>query len=168
MNKQTEIASQINQAAGIVDYKKDGVYAFFDVKEMYSKAGSSAWKTSATGQFQINVHVPGEKRDRIFRTKIKDGSFDMAGVVNAINDAVGRRKAEKDREAARNANKGAAERIRETYKLGRTYVSSYASSSNSFCAPSSVEGKVVVQLNFGSVDTEVAEKIMAFAKSLEV
>lgn len=169
MRKEDQIYQEICNAAGIDNGSIDGVFVYFSVKEMRQKVGSSVRKTQPSGRFQINVSVPGERRDRIFRTKVKDGSFDLEAVVDALKTAARIRKAEIDRAAARTANRDAAELIRNdpSLKLTKTYVSAYASSANSFVAPSTVEGLINVQINFGDVTPEVAAKILAFAKSLE-
>lgn len=165
--KIAEIKNLINTAAGIVDGNIDGVWVWYEVKEMQEKVGFSSWKTQPSGRFQINVSHPGERRDRIFRTKKADGSFNVLDVVEAIKSQHRARKSEIDREVARKSNADVAEAIRTSY-VGKTkYISSYASSTSTFVAPSSVEGKVAVQINFGSVDPEVARKIMAFVNALE-
>lgn len=166
MRKEDQIYEEIRTAAGIDNGAIADMYVYFSVKEMRQKVGSSVWKTEPSGRFQINVSVPGD-RDRIFRTKVKDGSYDLEAVLGAIRDQVRIRRAAMDREAARTANRDAAEEIRNEYKLTKTHVSAYASSANTFVAPSTVEGLINVQINFGAVSPEVARKIMEFAQSLE-
>jgi conjugal transfer/entry exclusion protein len=114
------------------------------------------------------VSVPGGGRDQIFRTKVKDGSFNMPDVIGALHTQVRYRKAVDAVEQAKEANRDVAERIRGQYKLKNSYVSAYVGGAGSFCAPAGVEGMINVQVNFGVVSPEVAEKIMAFAKSLDV
>lgn len=160
MSKTKSILEAIAIAVGETDIKP-----YYTVKEMYMKTG--LYRTEPSGRYQINVSVPGERRDRIFRTKVKDGSFDVMSVADACRDQIRLRRAENERERARTANRDVAKNIRETYKLNHTYVSAYAGSQGSYVAPSTVEGLVTVQLNFGSVTPEKAEAIMAFAKSLE-
>lgn len=169
MKQQDQIAIDICQAAGIVNGSLDGIIVYFGVKQMYERTSTYSSTRVPAGRFQINVSVPGERRDRIFRTKVKDGSYDMAAVVGALRDQARIRKSKQDREAARRSNQNAAELIRNdpALKLNNTYVSGYASSANSFVAPAPVEGKISVQINFGAVDPETAVKILAFAKSLE-
>ena len=162
MSKTKSILEAIAIAVGETDIKP-----YYTVTEMRCRVGHSKYRTEPSGRYQINVSVPGERRDRIFRTKVKDGSFDVMSVADACKDQIRIRLAEQARENARNANKDVAENIRNTYKLNNTYVSSYAGSAGSYVAPSTVEGLVVVQLNFGSISPEKAEAIMAFAKSLE-
>jgi hypothetical protein len=169
MTKEAEIYEAISAVAGIAeDGTLDGVPVYFSVKEMRQRVGSSVWKAEPSGRFQINVDLPGQSRDRIFRTKLKDGSFDLEGVIDALKTSVRIRNAEIKREATRNANKDAAAAIRNdpALKLNKTYVSGYAASANSFVAPSTVEGLINVQINFGAVDPETAVKILAFAKSM--
>ena len=160
MSKTKSILEAIAIAVGETDIKP-----YYTVKEMYTKTG--LYRSEPSGRYQINVDVPGERRARIFRTKVKDGSFDVMSVADACNDQIRQRRAEQERERARASNQDVAKNIRETYKLHKTYVSAYVGSSGSYVAPSSVEGLVTVQLNFGSVSPEKAEAIMAFAKSLE-
>lgn len=162
MSKTKSILEAIAIAVGETDIKP-----YYTVKEMYCRVGSSMYRTEPSGRYQINVSVPGERRDRIFRTKVKDGSFDVMSVADACRDQISSRRAEIARERARANNQDVAKNIRDTYKLNKTYVSSYAGSQGSYVAPSSVEGLVTIQLNFGSVSPEKAEAIMAFAKSLE-
>jgi len=166
MNPEIEIRNKIQEACGIVDNKIDGVYVFFTVKEMHGKEGFSAWRTKPLGRYQINVDSTFGNRPRIFRTK-KDGSFDLEAIKEAVLDLARARRAEQNREDARKANQGMAEVLREKYKMKSTYVSAYAGSTGSFCAPSAVEGFVQVQISFGSVDPETAEKILAFAQSIK-
>lgn len=166
MRKEDQIYQNICEVAGIENGRLDGVPVYFSVKEIRCKTRSSVWKTEPSGRYQINVSVPNARRERIFRTKLKDGSYDILGVVDAIKLAARQRRVEMDRELARQANKDVAESIRSKYKLNKTYVSSYAGSAGSFCAPAPVEGLVNVQINFGAVDPAIAEKIMAFAQSL--
>lgn len=169
MNTVQQIRESINLAAGITLDGMDGVNVYFSVKEMYEKVGMSSWKTQPSGRFQINVDVPGSRRDRIFRTKKADGSFDINGVVEALKQQAQVLKRRDEQDAARRSNVEAAELIRNdpTLKLKNTYLSSYVSSTSSFVAPSSTPGKVSVQIYFGQVDAETAAKILAFAKSLE-
>lgn len=166
MIPENEIRNKIVEACGIVDNKIDGIHVYFTVKEMHGKEGYSAWRTKPLGRYQINVNSTYGNRDRIFRTK-KDGSFDLGAIKEAILDLVRVRREDKNREAARNSNKDMAEALREKYKMKSTYVSAYAGSTGSFCAPSTVEGLVQVQISFGSVDAETAEKILAFAQSIK-
>lgn len=166
MMKETEIRIKIEEACGIVDNKIDGTYVFFSVKEMNGKMGSSVYRTIPLGRYQINVDNPYGNRDCIFRTK-KDGSFDLAAVKEAILTQARARRERAQREAAKSANQSRAEAIRNKYPIKSTYVSAYAGSTGSFCAPSTVEGLVQVQISFGSVDPETAEKILAFAQSIK-
>lgn len=168
MNKQTQIIDEIKTAAGIVDGRLNGVYVYFSVKEMYERTGSSVWNRKPSGRYQINVATPSfNRRDAIFRTKVKDGSYDLAGVVSALKTLAAANLEELKRGLAREANKDVAKDIREAYPLKQSYVSSYVGSCGSFCAPANVEGLVSVQIHFGNVTPEMAEKILAFAKSLE-
>lgn len=167
MNKEDQIYKDICEVASVENSRLNGTYVYFSVKEMREREGSSVYRTRPSGRYQINVSIPGERRDRIFRTKKADGSYDILNVVDAIKLQARIRKDEADREAARVANKDLAETIRAKYKLQRTYVSAYAGSAGSYCAAAPVEGKLNVQINFGAVDPAVAEKIMAFAQSLE-
>jgi hypothetical protein len=166
MMKETEIRTQIEEACGIVDNKIDGIYVYFSVKEMIDKIGSSMYRTIPLGRYQINVDNPYGNRDCIFRTK-KGGTFDLEGVKQAILTQARARHEQGKREAAKLANQGVAEAIRNKYPMKNTYVSAYAGSTGSFCAPSTVEGLVQVQISFGSVDPETAEKILAFAQSIK-
>lgn len=167
MRKEDQIYQQICDTAGIVDSKLNGVAVYFSVKEMYERDGSSVYRRRPSGRYQINVSSFGSRRDTIFRTKIKDGSFNMLDVVDAIKAQARFRLAETEREAAKEANKDVAETIRNRFKLTKTYVSAYSGSSGSYCAPAPVKGLLNVQINFGAVDPAIAEKIMAFAQSLE-
>jgi len=166
-NRCKEIENEIKQFAGMVDGRLDGMSVYFSVKEMHERAGSSVYRTRPSGRFQINVSVPGQNRQAIFRTKKKDGTYNIADVVDALKVNAVYRKGEINRASAQAANADVAENIRTTYKLKHSYVSAYARTGDSFCAPSTVVGKVAIQISFGSVTPEVAEKIMAFAKSLE-
>jgi len=166
-NKMLMIENKIKEVAGIEGSKLNGVHVYFDVKEMQQRVGSSVWRVQPSGRFQINVNIPTENRPRIFRTKKVDGSFDVLAVVDAIKLQATIRKRQLDAETARRSNEGAADTIREKYKLTKTFVSSYAYKPSSFCVPASIEGFVNVQINFGTVDPATAEKIMAFAQSLE-
>ena len=166
MTKEMEIRSKIEEFCGFVDNKIDGIRVYFTVKEMHGKVGSSVYRTQPLGRYQINVNNPYGNRDCIFRTK-KDGSFDLEAIKEAMLDLARARRADKNREAARDANKDMAEALREKYKMKHTFVSGYAGSTGSFCAPSTVEGLVQVQISFGSVDPEIAEKILAFAQSIK-
>lgn len=167
MRKEDEIVQQICEVAGIEMGNLNGTPVWFSVKEMREKDGYSSWRTRPSGRYQINVGVPGERRERIFRTKVKDGSYDILGVVDAIKTQARIHKYQKECELARQSNRDAAELIREDIKLKHTYVSGYASSPNTFCAPATTEGKVAVQVYFGNVDPETAVKIFQFAQSLE-
>lgn len=162
-----DIRDAIKTQAGIIDGNLDNVPVWFDVKEMQEKVGSSVFRTKPSGRFQINVSVPGERRDRIFRTKKADGSFDLFGVVEVLQIQATARKRDINAEATRRSNVEAADLIRSEFKSKTRYVSGYASSTSSFVAPSATEGKVAVQINFGSVSPEVAMKIAAFVNSLE-
>ena len=166
MMKETEIRIQIEEACGMVDNKIDGTYVYFSVKEMHGKLGHSSYRTVPLGRYQINVSNPHGNRECIFRTK-KGGTFDLEGVKQAILTQARARRDEQNREAAKSANQGVAEAIRNKYPMKSTYVSAYAGSTGSFCAPSTVEGLVQVQISFGSVDPETAEKILAFAQSIK-
>lgn len=167
MNTITSIRNTILAAAGIAaDGTLDGTSVYFEVKEMQKK-GQYSWQRIPSGRFQINVNIPGVTRDSIFRTKIADGSFNVDDVVKAIKHQVEIKKARKEAENARLANVDVAESIRNEFKSKTKYISSWASSTSSFVAPSATEGKVAVQINFGLVDPEVARKIMAFVTSLE-
>ena len=163
----SDIRYSINTGLSIVDGNYSNVPVYFSVKEMQEKVGSSLYRTKPSGRFQINVSVPGERRDRIFRTKKADGSFDLAAVVEAIETQRASRIREINVEATRRSNVEAADLIRTEFKSKSRYVSSYASSTSSFVAPSATEGKVAVQINFGAVSPEVAMKIAAFVNSLE-
>ena len=162
-----EIREQIIEVAGIVDGKIDGVYVYFHVKEMNTRDRCSVWKVTPSGRFQINVDVPGGGRDKIFRTKLKDGSFDVLGVVDAIKAQVAHTKREREIAATVNMNDAVAEQLRNKYPLKHTYVSAYKGSSSSYVAPSTALGEMYVQINFGSVPPEVAAKIMEFAQSIK-
>ena len=164
MIPENEIRNKIEEACGIVDNRIDGTYVYFSVKEMHGKL--SSFHTIPLGRYQINVPNPYGNRDTIFRTK-KDGSFDLAAIKEAIFVHARARHEEQKREAAKTANQGVAEAIRNKYPMKSTYVSAYAGSTGSFCAPSTVEGLVQVQISFGSVDPETAEKILAFAQSIK-
>ena len=162
-----DIRDAIKTQAGIVNGNLGSVPVWFDVKEMQEKVGSSVFRTKPSGRFQINVSVPGERRDRIFRTKKVDGSFDLFGVVEVLQLQATARKRDINAEATRRSNVEAADLIRSEFKSKTRYVSGYASSTSSFVAPSATEGKVAVQINFGAVSPEVAMKIAAFVNSLE-
>lgn len=165
MRKEDQIYKNICETAGIVDGMLNGVRVYFTVKEMYDR--NSGYRPQPSGRYQINVSSFGSRRDTIFRTKVKDGSFDILGVIDAVKTQARVRQAEAEREATINMNRDAAEALREKYKFKSRFVSAYTGSAGSFCAPSSVEGKINVQMNFGAVDPEVAEKIFAFVQSLE-
>lgn len=162
-----DIRDAIKTQAGIIDGNLGNVPVWFDVKEMQEKVGSSVYRTKPSGRYQINVSVPGTRRDRIFRTKKADGSFDLFGVVEVLQLQAAARLREINAESARRSNTQAAELIRGEFKSKTRYVSGYASSTSSFVAPSATEGKLAVQINFGSVSPEVAMKIAAFVNSLE-
>jgi hypothetical protein len=162
-----DIRDAIKTQAGIVNGNLGNVPVWFDVKEMQEKVGSSVYRTKPSGRFQINVSVPGSRRERIFRTKKADGSFDLFGIVEVLQIQAAARLREINAESARQSNVQAAELIRGEFKSKTRYVSGYASSTSSFVAPSATEGKVAVQINFGSVSPEAAMKIAAFVNSLE-
>ena len=160
-----EIYQQICASANIVQGEVEGQRVQINVKEM--RDHRSSWCTVPSGRYQINVRVPGERRDRIFRTKKDDGSFNMLDIIDAIKVIV---RVGKDREralSARTANTDTAARLREKYSMKNMHLSEYISGSGSHVAPSTTEGKINVLLNFGPVDPAVAEKILAFAQSLE-
>ena len=163
----SDIRDAIKTQAGIIDGNLGNVPVWFDVKEMQEKISTSLYRTKPSGRFQINASVPGERRDRIFRTKKADGSFDLFGVVEVLQIQAASRLREINAESARRSNSQAAELIRGEFKSKTRYVSGYASSTSSFVAPSATEGKIAVQINFGSVSPEVAMKIAAFVNSLE-
>lgn len=145
----------------------DGVYVLWSIKELHAKRNSwDTLRTIPTGKFQVNVTVPGESRQRIFRTN-KHGKFDYASIKAAFEQAVGIKRLALERADARRGNELAAEAMRAKYKSNKRYLSGYASPGSSYVAPSEVAGKLQVQINFGVVDPEVAEKILAFAQSLE-
>lgn len=170
MNACDQIYMEICKAAG---YTQDALgreliddvqtYLLFEVKQMYDR--SLKWRSTPSGRYQINVTSPYGDRPKIFRTKVKDGSYDIDGVVEAIRLTATARKAQQAREQVREANRSEAERVRDAYKL-KSYVSTYASAANSFCAAASTEGMLQVQINFGTVTPEMAEKILAFAQSI--
>lgn len=162
-----DIRDAIKTQAGIVNGNLGSVPVWFDVKEMQEKAGSSVFRTKPSGRFQINVSVPGTRRARIFRTKKADGSFDLFGIVEVLQLQATARKRDINAESTRRSNVEAADLIRSEFKSKTRYVSGYASSTSSFVAPSATEGKIAVQINFGSVSPEVAMKIAAFVNSLE-
>ena len=169
MDQSNEIRKQIEQAAGIVDGKLDGEYVCFTVKQMYGKVPGYTIRRNPLNRYQITVHTGFSSRAVCFRTSLKNGYLELKieGIVDALKGQVARRKDEKEQENNRKINRAVAVQLREKYKLQRTYVSEYAGSRNSFCAASAVEGLVDLQISFGSVTPEVAEKILAFAKSLE-
>lgn len=165
------IRAQIEDICNIKNGEIDGVRVSFSVKEMFEKVPSSVYRTRPSGRFQINVH-PAEYRrrvrDTIFRTKKADNSFNVLDVKDAIMNQQRVRKDSFNREGVRASNESVATKIRETYPLKGRFVSSYAPTTGGcFLAPSTIEGKVAVQINFGHVTPDVAEKIMAFAQSLE-
>lgn len=166
--RELEIKKQIEEFTGIERGYIDGTAVYFSVKEMYGKVGGSVWRREPMGRYQINVPSTYGNRDKIFRTK-KDGSFDLLAVGDAIKDYHRYRKTQDAAMAAREYNRDVVERIREEAKAGglKKYISSYSTVGNTFVAPSSTSGLVDVQVNFGSVDPEVARKILAFAQSLE-
>lgn len=165
------IRSTIDEICGIKDGFLEGVRVSYTVKEMYEKVNGSVYRTRPSGRFQINVHPVSYRRgirDTIFRTKKADNSFNVLDVKDAIVAQVNVRKIDQSSEANRISNEAAATELREKFKFKNKYISSYApTSTGSFVAPSVVEGKVAVQINFGQVTPEVAEKILAFAQSLE-
>ena len=162
-----DIRDAINTQAGIVNGNLGNAPVYFSVKEMQEKVGSSVYRTKPSGRFQINVSVPGSRRDRIFRTKKVDGSFDLFSVVETLQAQAAARVREINAEAARRSNVQAADLLRSEFKSKNRYVSSYIGSTSSFVAPSATEGKVAVQIYFGTVSPEVAMKIAAFVNSLE-
>lgn len=168
VNREIEIRKQIEEFAGIERGYINGTSVYFSVKEMYSKVNGSVWRREPMGRYQINVPSTYGNRDKIFRTK-KDGSFDMLAVGDAIKAYYTYRKNQDAAMAAREHNRDVVERIREEAKAGgmKKHISAYGTIGNTFVAPSSTTGLVDVQINFGSVDPEVARKILAFAQSLE-
>lgn len=168
-SRQKEIATQIEQAAGIINgYDLNGVKVYFHVHEMREKIGNSAYRTQPSGRYQINVPNPYENRDRIFRTKKADGSFDIAGVVEAIKVQYEAATAAQARQSIQNSNTDISNALVEEFKSTNFYISKYPSANVSYCAPStSVEGNVSVQVNFGNVDPDTARKILAFAQSIK-
>lgn len=164
-----EISATIDKALGADGTGRvDGVYAFYHVKEMYERAGSSVWKTKPSGRFQINVATT-SGRDKIFRTKKSDGSFNLEGVVEAISERLEHFKASQRRQDTREANRNLAEELCEKFRTSKFYVSHYGNVNavSSQCSPSqNKEGHLNVVINFGDVDAETAEKILALAASL--
>lgn len=167
--KQNEIYDQICEFVGIKNGCLDGTSVYFSVKEMHAKVGGSVWRTAPMGRYQINVPAPVGGRDKIFRTKKADNSFNMLDVADAIKAYAAYRKRQDAMAAARESNREVAEKIiLEAKDRGmKKYISSYASTLSSYCVPASEEGLVNVQINFGAVTPEVARKIMSMAQSLE-
>lgn len=166
-----KIKEQIENFCGIEDGKIDGIRVSFEVKEMFEKVPNSVYRTQPSGRFQINirpaVYSP-RARDTIFRTKKADNSFSILDVKDAIIAQVNVRKIHQSSEANRISNQAAAEELRQKFTFKNKYIGNYVlSNTGSFVAPSVVEGKVAVQINFGQVTPEVAKKILAFTKSLE-
>jgi hypothetical protein len=162
-SRATEIRAQIEKAAGIIENTINGHAVFFTVKEMYDRTHS--WKSTPSGRFQINVGIYGSMRDKIFRTKKKDGSFDLAGVVEALHDQAYARKREKEIADNQKSNESLVQEVLSTYK-GKKYVSQYGGS-GTYCKPSVTPGKVELQVNFGNIDPETAKKILAMVQALE-
>ena len=161
------IYDTITEAAGLQNGCLNGTRVSFEVKEMWQRTGQSVWLPRASGRFQINVQIPGEKRVRIFRTKKADNSFNVLDVTDAIKLQARVRKAADDGLKVRDSTRQLADALcAETKKIGlRNHVSVYGGSS--YCTASNVEGKVALQMNFGVVSPEVAMKVFQFAKSLE-
>lgn len=168
-SRQKEIATQIEQAAGIINgYDLNGVTVYFHVHEMQEKVGHSAYRTQFSGRYQINVPNPYENRDRIFRTKKADGSFDLAGVIEAIKVQYEVAAAAQVRHNTQQSNTDISNELVKEFDSTNFYISKYPSANVSYCAPStSVEGNVSVQVNFGDVDPDTARKILAFAQSIK-
>lgn len=166
-----KIKEQIEDFCGIVDGKIDGIYVSFEVKEMFEKVPSSVYRTRPSGRFQINVR-PAEyrrrSRDTIFRTKKGTNAFNILDVKEAIMAQIKVKKIIQSSEDNRMSNEAVAAELRDKFKFKTKYISSYApASTDSFVAPSVVEGKVAVQIHFGQVTPEVAERILAFVQTLE-
>jgi hypothetical protein len=173
-SRQKEIATQIEQAAGIINgYDLNGVKVYFHVHEMREKIGNSVYRTQPSGRYQINVPNPYENRDRIFRTKKADGSFNIAGVIEAIKVQYEAAAAAEARRNTQQSNTDISNALVEEFNSTNFYISKYQSGNVSYCAsancaPStSVEGNVSVQVNFGDVDADTARKILAFAQSIK-
>lgn len=168
-NKEREIYQQISDFVGMQNGYLDGAAVYFSVKEMQAKVGGSVWRTAPMGRYQINVPTPSGGRDKIFRTKKADNSFNMLDVADAIKAYAAYRKRMDAAVAARESNRDVAEKIATEAKTNglKKYISSYASARSSYCVPSTEEGLVEVQVNFGAVSPEVARKIMSMVQSLE-
>lgn len=156
MKTAQQIELEIAERLGIINNTLDGVPVQYAVKPMRTKTG--------VNRYQINVPTTRHQRDRIFRTTVKDMTYDVQSVEEAIKQQVRLTKVQYEREQARSANAEAARKIREEYDM--MWASSYAIPSSSFIAAGAAPNTVQVQIYFGAVSIEDARKIAEFANSI--
>lgn len=148
------ITATIEQAAGIVGGAIDGIPVEFLVQPISNNMPHG--KTAVYDRHQIYVGIPGQVMR--FRTNPYDGSFNVDGVVAALETQARARRLQMEVERRRQQSAVDAEELRG---LLNGPASAYASGANySYIAPSTTEGHVTIQLSFGSVPVERARQII--------
>ena len=159
-----DVVAKIQTACGMNGYFKDGISIPISITEIAANGTGNSWKRRVpSGRFSISLHT-GSEKNTIFRTK-KDGTIPLSDIATCIDNYVTHKKLSIATNAIKESNVNTANDVRNTYK-GKKYISAY-SGTGSFVTPSTISNEVIVQINYGSVRPEIAEKIFISVRTVE-